>query len=153
MLDYNPLTGRFTWKVSVSARATAGSPAGSLHRNGYWRIKVAGVEYLAHRLAWFYVHGVWPALGLDHKYGDKANNRIADLRPATVSQNAANKGLPATNTTGLKGIRARKNNRWRAAIERDGECISLGTYGSKEDAHAAYCAAAERLFGEFARAA
>jgi len=139
--------------VTMTGTAQAGYIAGNLSRNGYRRIKVLGVECLAHRLAWFYVLGVWPSQKLDHKDGDKINNRFANLREATVSQNAANKRLSSNNTTGFKGIRARANNRWRAAIEHQGQHISLGTYGSKEEAHAAYYEAAQRLFGEFARAA
>lgn len=153
LLDYNPETGIFRWKVTASGRAKAGNVAGSIGGNGYRRIRIFGTEYLAHRLAWFYVKGDLPPSDLDHKDGSKINNRFSNLRVSTVSQNAANRRLPATNTTGFKGIRARANDRWRAAIEHNGKHISLGTYGSKEEAHAAYCEAAQRLFGEFARAA
>lgn len=153
LLDYDPETGIFRWKVAASGRVKPGGLAGSKCGNGYRKIRVKGVYYLVHRLAWFYVLGVWPSIRLDHKDTDKANNRFGNLREATVSQNAANKGLSSINTTGFKGIRERANNRWRAAIEHQGEEISLGTYGSKEEAHAAYYEAAQQLFGDFARAA
>lgn len=153
ILAYSPETGQFTWKIQASPKAKIGQIAGSVVALGYLSVKYRGIGYLAHRLAWFYVNGEWPQTDLDHHDLDKRNNKISNLREATVSQNAANRRLSSNNTTGFKGIRARANNRWRAAIEHHGKHISLGTYGSKEQAHAAYCAAAHRLFGEFARAA
>ncbi len=48
--------------------------------------------YKAHRLAWFYVHGVWPKEQIDHINGDKADNCIANLRLADFSKNQANDG-------------------------------------------------------------
>jgi hypothetical protein len=153
LLNYEPATGIFTWKVQRSNRVKAGSIAGRVQKKtGYREIKVLERQYLALRLAWFYVHGIWPLSALDHQDGDKLNNRIKNLRVATVSQNAANKKLQVNSTTGFKGVRASKYG-WRASIEHNGEYHGLGTFSSKEAAHAAYCLAAERLFGEFARAA
>lgn len=151
-LNYDPETGLFTWKYPTSRRVKTGQFAGMPSHSGYWKIIISDVEYSGHRLAWFYTFGVWPSSDLDHRDGNKANNRIINLRLATVSQNAANRKTPVSNTSGFKGVRARENNRWRAVIEHGGKQISLGTYGTREEAHAAYCGAAERLFGEFARA-
>lgn len=152
-LNYDPETGLFTWKYPTSRRVKAGQIAGGPSHRGYWRILISDVEYYGHRLAWFYTFGAWPAVDLDHRDGDKTNNKISNLRPATVSQNAANRKIPVNNTTGFKGVRATESNRWRAVVEHGGKQISLGTYGTREEAHAAYCEGAKRLFGEFARAA
>jgi hypothetical protein len=147
LVDYDPETGIFT-RGGAKVGTGSGPPS-----NRYCQLKVAGSRYLAHRLAWFYVHGIWPEHGIDHKDNNRLNNRISNLRLASASQNAANKRRPATNTTGFKGVRAKPNNRWRSEIQHNGKSISLGTYATKEEAHAAYCSAAQRLFGEFARAA
>jgi Demerecviridae HNH endonuclease len=149
VLDYDADTGIMIWKKQLSGRRRAGTVAGSIGGSGYWRIRIDGVEYLAHHLAWFYVYGVWPKR-LDHKDTDKLNNRILNLRPATVSQNAANKRRQK-NISGFKGVQKRPNDRWRAIIETRGKSLTLGTFGTPEEASAAYFKAAKRLFGEFAR--
>lgn len=153
VLDYNRETGRFTWKINASSRAKIGFIAGRLLPAGYRQIRVFKRLYLAHRLAWFYVHGVWPAADLDHRDLNKDNNGIENLRETNPSLNGANKGLAANNTSGAKGVQRRRNNRWRASIEHRGEWISFGTFGSKEEASEAYLAGARAIHSEFARAA
>ena len=148
-LDYDPLTGDFTWRVTVNGRAKAGTIAGC-KSNEYWAIRVAGKLHLAHRLAWFYVHGEWPKQ-IDHINGIGSDNRIANLRLATPAQNAANMKRVKTNTTGFKGVSFKKG-KWRANIKHAGRAIQIGTFASPEEAHAAYIAASRQFFGEFARA-
>ena len=145
-LDYNPLTGIFTWRVKVNSRAKAGAVAGSQSR-GYWVIRVAGKLHGAHRLAWFFVYGEWPKQ-IDHINGIQSDNRIANLRLATNAQNAQNSRC--RNRAGFKGVSPKKG-KWRATIKHDGRSIQIGTFASPEEAHAAYVAASRRLFGEFAR--
>jgi hypothetical protein len=108
--------------------------------------------YLAHRLAWLYMTNEWPLCNIDHKDGDKTNNKWANLRLASVSQNAANKKRPATNTSGFKGVYwAPKSQKWAAQIEVNGHSIYLGLFATREGAHAIYCKAATEYFGGFAR--
>jgi hypothetical protein len=90
---------------------------------------------------------------VDHHDTNKLNNAFLNLRPANDVLNGANKRAPITNTSGAKGVRRRANNRWRASVEHEGKFISLGTYGSREEASAAYLAGAQKIFGDFARAA
>lgn len=102
---------------------------------------------------WLHVHGVWPTR-LDHINRNRADNRLANLRPATQSENMANIGVPKHNTSGLKGASwDRQMRKWQAKIEVAGKQIHLGRFESREAAHKAYMAAARRQFGEFARAA
>src|SRR5687768_3593208 len=90
VLDYEPETGVFRWKITASPRALAGAVAGHVWGD-YWGVKYKGIDYLAHRLAWFYVHGVWPEDDLDHHDTNKLNNAISNLRPANDALNGANK--------------------------------------------------------------
>jgi hypothetical protein len=86
--------------------------------------------------------------------GDRANDRLANLRLATSSQNAANKKKHSNNTSGFKGVHLRKGtSRWAAAIRVGQKRIHLGFFSTPEQAHAAYAAAAKEHFGEFARSA
>jgi hypothetical protein len=92
VLDYNPDTGVFRWKINANNNgALKGSVAGKPHSQGYWTIGYKGKDYLAHRLAWFYVHGEWPATDVDHRHGNKRDNRISKLRLLTRSQNNLNR--------------------------------------------------------------
>ena len=153
VLEYDPVTGLFRWKVRTSNRIKVGDVAGALYEN-YTRINIDGHRYLAHRLAVFYVTGHWPSEYVDHKRGDKANNRWDNLREATNSQNQANSKLASNNTSGFKGVSwEAKRKVWQAHIKIDRRTKFLGYFKTAEEASAAYEAAAIANFGEFARAA
>ena len=108
--------------------------------------------YNEHQLAWLYMTGRWGRPTIDHRDGDVTNNRWSNLRRATASQNNANRGRPRNNTSGYKGVyRGRRPGQWCAHIGRNRRTIHLGTFPTAQAAHAAYVAAARKLFGEFAR--
>jgi hypothetical protein len=104
-----------------------------------------------HRVVWLLVHGDWPPGKLDHRDLDKANCRIENLRPATSSQNGANRLSPRARTSpGAKGIYFLRN-RWHAGIRHNGKRIHIGVFNDLEAAKSAYDKQAQLLFGEFAR--
>ena len=153
ILRYIPESGIFTWvKPPAHQTLKSGDLAGYLRDNGYWYIKINRRAYSAHRLAWLYVHGEWPTHLIDHINGIKSDNRIENLRQANKSQNCANGKLRTHNTSGLKGVSKFKN-KWRAQITHNQVVIYLGLFNTKEEAHEAYLQAAQRLHGEFAKAA
>lgn len=152
VLSYDPETGDFTWLISPSTKVPVGVIAGSITAKGYRRIQIDGRRYRAHRLVWFYVYGDWPERDIDHRDLDKLNNRWANLRQATASQNQGNTVVRRASSSGLKGVKWRKSRHtWTAAITCDGQSIHLGTFSSPSEAHEAYAQAAVRLRGEFAR--
>lgn len=149
--SYDAETGDIRWLVSPCGRAKAGELAGRIDRQGYRVLSYRRKFYLAHRVAWLFAYGEWPNGVIDHINLDRADNRIANLRVATVSQNSAN---CAVRRTGLKGVCfSAKAGRFRAQIKCGGKNHYLGSFDTEADAHAAYLAAAQRLHGEFARAA
>jgi hypothetical protein len=153
LLHYDPVTGIFHWRIAVARRVKVGDIAGSVHRDGYRQIMIDGRRYYAHHLAWLYVHGEWPPSELDHINGVPDDNRIANLRLATPSQNQWNQGNRKNNTSGFKGVGWHRRRRWRAQIGINGRYIHLGYFATPEEAHQTYCAAAKERFGEFTRAA
>lgn len=154
VLHYERETGVFTWLVQLGWRGPVGAEAGTRHSRGYTHIMIDQKLYLAHRLAWFYVTGGWPADKIDHIDGNRLNNRFANLREANASQNNQNRKKLASGTSPLKGVSWHIRNRmWKSRIKRDGKQIRLGLYRTEEEAHAAYCLAAKEMFGEYARAA
>lgn len=155
-LDYNPETGAFTRKATSNCnpRAQAGSTAGGWTTSGYRQIRVDGNRYFAHRLAWLYVYGQWPDGEVDHVNGERADNRIANLRLASRSQNMANAKIPKNNTSGIKGVIWDKVNRkWMAYLQVDGRFKNLGRFETLEAASATRIAASRKAFGEYARTA
>jgi len=151
VLDYDPLTGIFRWRIRPANRMRIGQIAGGGHVKGYRRIRVDGLLYLAHRLAWLFVHGDFPILDIDHIDRNRDNNAIENLRVATTSLNCANSRHRRNNTSGFKGVEWRKaKQKWHAGIMVDGRRLHLGTFDTPEAAHAAYMAAAVKHFGEFA---
>jgi hypothetical protein len=139
LLAYDPETGVFSWRVN-RPRAAQGAPAGTADGRGYIRIGVDGGIYRAHRLAWLYMTGQWPEEEVDHKDGDKANNRWANLRDVPRAANQQNLRRPhKRGTSGALGVSAHKaTGKWRARLWKDGKCKSLGLYDTQEAAHAAY---------------
>lgn len=148
---YDPETGVFTRRVDKK-RWKAGEVCGTLTPNGYIAINIDRTIHLAHRLAWVYMTGETPPYGIDHANGVRNDNRWHNLRLADQSQNGANKRAQKNSKSGVKGIFPYgKNGRYRARIMRLGVCKCLGTYATKEEAKAAYDAAAKVLHGQFFR--
>lgn len=150
LIAYNPATGEFRWlkKSSPLSRVAAGSLAGSIKGGGYREIEIDGVAYQAHRLACLYVTGEWPDNEIDHRDLNRSNNAWRNLRPATTSQNHANK---RPRGKGPKGV-ARQGNRFVARIRPPGgRNLHLGCFATQDEAAAAYRGAAKVVYGEFAR--
>ncbi len=130
VLHYNPDTGIFTWLVSFNS-VLAGQVAGTRKQEGYIRIVIDTHSYYAHRLACLYVKGVFPRKGVDHKYGEKADNRWDKIRDADQTINSQNQKILTTNSSGFPGVTWDKTNKkWRSQIWVKGKHVCLGRYNS-----------------------
>jgi hypothetical protein len=85
LLHYDRDTGEFRWLKRVSRSIQPGDIAGTVDRQGYRKIMINGRICPAHHLAWFYIKGKWCRLMIDHRDGNRSNNRWKNLRPATSS--------------------------------------------------------------------
>lgn len=104
VLDYNPETGVFTWRLRTR-KTKPGQRAGYVAPHGYVFIQVDGHMYTAHRLAWLYVHGNWPAFNIDHFNGVRADNRINNLRDVPQALNVQNTTMARRDSkTGVRGV-------------------------------------------------
>lgn len=152
ILSYDSQSGIFTWLVCKGRRIKQGQIAGTILNNGYRKIIIDGVQYLEHRLAWFFENGKWPDNEIDHIDTNKTNNAIKNLRQATNIENHRNTNKPSNNTSGFKGVSYHKTRKkYYASIKVKNKLNHLGSFNTPKEAHAAYCDAAKRLFGEFAR--
>lgn len=150
LLSYNAETGLFTWiSAPARGRSYAGQVAGTAHPCGYWLIGISGKRYLAHRLAWLFMTGGMPADQIDHKDGDRNNNRFANLRAATNSQNGVNSR--ASGQIGIRGVYVHKpSGRYRVQLGKDGKKKHVGYYDTLDEAKLAATSAAQALHGEYA---
>jgi hypothetical protein len=150
VLIYDPITGLFTWRITIGQRAQAGKVAGCFDKDGYIVIVFERKKYKAGRLAWFYMTGQWPAYEIDHRDGCRADNVWTNLREATREENVLNsdRELGESGSRGVKFDRCTSS--WRARIGRGGQRKWLGPFKTAKEASDAYLAAAELHHGEFA---
>jgi len=160
---YDPETGKLFWKnrpeqtfrdpkrAKAWNSAYASKEAGSLDKDGYRQVVINYKSYKVHRIVWKLQHQEDCYCGLDHKDGDKSNNRLDNLRKSTQSENNYNVGKQKNNTTGLKGVTFIKTrNKYAAQIRVDKKHINLGRFDTAEQAHEAYKTAAVKHHREFA---
>jgi len=133
--DYDPDTGVFRRKTAWG-RQKIGDEAGCISPQGYRYLTFKGRATPAHRAAWLWVHGEWPAADVDHINRDRLDNRIANLRSVTRSINCHN--IATRSASGERGVTAAsKGHCWGARITVDRKAIYLGNYATKEEAAAA----------------
>jgi HNH endonuclease len=135
-VSYDPETGIFVWLSN-------GKRADIPRANGYRGVQIEtfGTARSAHRLAWLYMNGKWPENDIDHINGDRADNRITNLRDVSVSVNLQNqKKAHIDSKSGLLGV-TKARNKWRAGITVNGKPMHLGYFSSKESAYEAYLSA------------
>lgn len=145
VLSYSKETGFFTWIVKTG-KIRSGAIAGAKHNQGYIQITVFGFNYLAHRLAWLYETGDWPKHDIDHANGNRSDNRFLNIREASRSENMQNILTPKKNTSGLIGAhKCTSSKGWFSRISSNKKIIHLGTFKTKEEAHAAYVKAKREI--------
>lgn len=149
VMSYDPDTGIFTWKVRTTNRVQVGDQAGHPDpQHGYRLIGIDGRIYHAARLAFLYMTGAMPSF-VDHKDRVRLNDRWANLRPATRSQNQANRSRQLNNTSGFKGVTPHQG-KWMARVTYKGRTRRVSGFDTAVAAAAAYDEIARRMHGSFA---
>jgi hypothetical protein len=135
LFSYDPNTGEVRRKVSVARNAKEGALAGWKNSEGYLHVKIEKASYKLHRIIWLYVYGVWPTGVIDHINRIKDDNRIVNLRDATVQLNNINKGARKDSKTGVPNVTWRERDKsYQAACRRNGKQNYLGSYKNIDDA-------------------
>jgi hypothetical protein len=137
LLSYDPTTGMFTY-LQANKRRAVGSMVGTLRDDGYYEVTINYNRYRLHRLAWLLSYGYMPKNHIDHINGNRNDNRIANLREATVSENLQNqKKATIRNKLGVLGVSYKKG-AYEPKIKVKGKNLYLGRFQSIEEASEAY---------------
>ena len=133
-LQYDQITGDFTWIKKPTKSMAIGTIAGCLGSHGYLRININFKTYQAHRLAFLYMTGFMPEQ-VDHINHNRGDNRWVNLRGANNSINSKNRSMHPNNTSGCSGVSFVKKARvWRSVIDYNGDTLYLGGFKHKVDA-------------------
>ena len=149
--DQTTLQAIFENKDGVLYWRNSGKVAGTPHHTGYTQVRTEGGSHNAHRLI-FMLHYGWVPEVIDHIDGDRANNKIQNLRPATWSQNLQNMKLRPTNKSGVKNVCwSAKRRKWLVQLSINGRQTNLGRFDDLEFADLVATEARNKYHGAFAR--
>lgn len=144
LFSYDPHAGRLTWKTSTSHRIRIGDEAGAVAANGRLYVGVDGYRVLAHRIVWAITYGEWPEGNVAPENGDYLDLCLSNLKLQTAAETARKGGLRKGNKSGSRGVTwDAARGKWLATITRDYKLKHLGRFSTKEEAAAAFIAAAE----------
>lgn len=135
ILDYDPEIGVFRWKKKIADCIRLNKEAGCNSNTGYVFISIKKEFYLAHRLAWFYVHGYWPENDIDHINRIRDDNRICNLREVSRICNVINSNKSTRNKSDVVGVSwVKKRNKWLSSIWVNKNQLFLGRFDNFIDA-------------------
>lgn len=128
LLEYNQETGVLKWTNLVNKRY-AGKVAGNVSKNGYIELSCKNYRLYGHRVAWLLVHKEWPNGHVDHINGNRADNRIENLRVVNNMENHHNMKRHKKNSSGVTGVYwSKRAKKWQAYICVDGKQKYLGVF-------------------------
>jgi hypothetical protein len=141
---YDRETGKLFWNVARRG-VTRGAEAGCKgRRDGYRRIGIGGVMYLAHRIIWLVETGQFPSKEIDHINGITDDNRFENLREVTHRENCQNRRKHREGR--LFGTYFSKRfEKWHSRIQIEGKRKHLGLFETEQEAHEAYIKAFSEL--------
>lgn len=150
ILNYDPLTGEFTWIEKLCRKTLIGDVAGHI-TNGHIRIRINGKRYRAHHLAFLYMTGRFHKDKIIHLDRDGLNNKWRNLREGDAYQIASNKGHYQNGLSKYRGVSwVPSRNKWRASLTKEYNTFHLGFFEDEEEAAKAYNKACINYNGEFA---
>lgn len=116
----------------------------------YIQIRLNGRSYIRSRLIFLWVNKRWPKDCIDHINGDSEDDRIVNLREATVQQNNWNHKARKKGSSLPMGVRKTKCGKYNARFAYNGQQIHIGNFHTPELAHLAYITHRRWYYGEFA---
>lgn len=143
ILDYDPDSGLFRWKVDCRNNIKKGDMAGTLRENTKLiYIMIKGAHYKADKLAFLYMTGKYPKYEIQHKNGVRFLNGWDNLEIETIPEikNYAKK------KNSIRGVFQNEN--YKVTIYYDRQRCSLGSYKDFDEAVCARYAGEQIFFGD-----
>ena len=116
----------------------------------YWVITLDGRKIKRSQLIYLFVHGFQCEQLIDHINGDSLDDRSANLRSATITQNAWNHKCRARKINLPMGVRNNSSGKYQARITVNKKVIYLGAYNTPEEADLIYQQKRKEYYGEYA---
>lgn len=135
ILTFDASTGNLTWNAREGNSPTiakwnsrfSGKRVSTV-QHGYLILRIKKKMYKAHRVAWALHFGEWPVDTIDHINGIKCDNRIVNLREASMCEQSKNRKVQKNSKSGVPGVFAQKNGKWIARIKSNKVWYHLGTF-------------------------
>ncbi|MBP9778830.1 MAG: HNH endonuclease [Rickettsiaceae bacterium] len=145
--------GDLYWKITPSNKIKKGDKAGSMNSTGYRQVGIGKNVYRYGRIIYLMFHSYLPEC-VSYIDDNPLNTRIENLRVASRSQIRTSAKTSKKPFSGYKGVDTCKTTgKYIARINKLGKYYHLGTFNTPQEAYKAYCKAAKKLHGEFARVA
>lgn len=123
--------GTLYWRVKKSSNTKLDKPITSKESGGYIQVRIDGIAYLAHRIIFLYHNGYLPFF-IDHKNGNRQDNRIENLREASKNENAMNR---ETKNKSFKNVYFHKpTKKYQVSLRINGKNKSFGYFPDLETA-------------------
>lgn len=154
LLDYNPETGKLTWKNRDGKWFKDTEKRTATHSCNQWNSKNANTEafrniskttghkcgsifyklYKSHRIIWLWQTGEWPKEQIDHINRIRHDNRWINLREVSNLENQKNKNPQKNNSSGRNGVYKLPNGDYQVSIGVNGKSVYIGYAHSFEEA-------------------
>jgi len=142
--------GNIHWKLRTFRTRVKGKIAGQQRTDGYVAVGINGKIYKVHRIIFMMHHGYFPQT-VDHINGIKYDNRIENLRAATISENCLNRGLRSDNVAHVKGVKWMSDTRkWRVRVTANKKRLLIGDFKDLELAELVAIEARNKYHKQFA---
>lgn len=138
--EYNPLTGILTRKTGRD-----GPTNGTLHDNGYLRLRWKDKLYYVSHIIWVYCYGDWPKQTIDHINGIKTDNRLDNLRDVSLAENIRNRAVSRSPERNIHLTKDRKIPKYHVQFTKNKKTIHVGSFDTKEEAYRARDLAEKQL--------